>query len=121
RSGVPDIDPAAHTLTIHGLVTRPLVFTVAELQRLPSVSRVLFLECSGNGNAEWKGGNEPTVQRTHGLTSCSEWTGVPLSALVNACGVEPGASWILAEGGDACKLARSLPLAKAMADVLVAY
>jgi len=85
------------------------------------VSRVVFLECSGNGSSEWKGANEPDVQRTHGLTSCSEWTGVLLSTLLNACGVQPRASWILAEGADACKLARSLPLSKAMADVLVAY
>jgi len=121
HGGVPDLDPAAHRLTIHGLVDRPLVFTVDELKRLPSVSRILFLECSGNGNAEWKGGNEPDVQRTHGLTSCSEWTGVPLAMLLKECGVQRDASWILAEGADACKLARSIPLAKAMADVLVAY
>ena len=69
HGGVPDIDPAAHTLTIHGLVDRPLVFTIDELKRLPSVSRIMFLECSGNGNSEWKGAGEPTVQRTHGLTS----------------------------------------------------
>jgi sulfane dehydrogenase subunit SoxC len=121
HSGVPDIDPAAHSLTIHGLVDRPLVFTVDELKRLPSVSRIIFLECSGNGNTEWKSGSEPDVQRTHGLTSCSEWTGVPLATLLDACGVQPAASWLLAEGADACKLARSLPLEKARADVLVAY
>jgi len=121
HSGVPDLDPAAHTLTIHGLVDRPLVFSVDELKRLPSVSRLLFLECSGNGNTEWKGGAEPTVQRTHGLTSCSEWTGVPLSTLLNEARVQPAAKWILAEGGDACRLGRSVPLAKAMDDVLVAY
>jgi sulfane dehydrogenase subunit SoxC len=121
HGGVPDLDPATHTLTIHGMVDRPLVFTVDELKRLPSVSRIMFLECSGNGNAEWKGGGEPTVQRTHGLTSCSEWTGVPLAMLLDACGVQPGASWMLAEGADACKLSRSVPLSKAMDDALVAY
>lgn len=121
HSGVPEIDPAAHSLTVYGLVDRPLVFGVDELKRLPSVSRVLFLECSGNGLAEWKGGTDPDVQRTHGLTSCSEWTGVPLSTLLDECGVQPAAAWILAEGADACKLARSIPLAKALKDVLVAY
>src|SRR5207247_10594928 len=70
HSGVPEIDPAAHTLTIHGLVDRPLVFTMDELKRLPSMSRIHFLECSVNGNSEWKGAGEPTVQRTHGLTRC---------------------------------------------------
>jgi sulfane dehydrogenase subunit SoxC len=121
HGGVPDIDPSTHSLTIHGLVDRPLVFTVAELKRLPSVSRIIFLECSGNGNSEWKGAGEADVQRTHGLTSCSEWTGVPASTLLKACGVRREASWVLAEGADACKLARSLPLAKVMEDVLVAY
>ena len=121
HSGVPDIDPSMHSLTIHGLVDRPLMFTVDELKRLPSVSRIAFLECSGNGNSEWKGAGESDVQRTHGLTSCSEWTGVPASTLLEACGVRREASWVLAEGADACKLARSLPLAKVMKDVLVAY
>src|SRR3982751_459587 len=57
HSGVPDIDPALHTLTVHGLVDRPLVFSVDELKRLPSVSRIHFLECSGNSGSEWKGGS----------------------------------------------------------------
>jgi sulfane dehydrogenase subunit SoxC len=121
HGGVPDIDPSAHTLTIHGLVDRPLVFSVDELKRLPSVSRIFFLECSGNSSTEWKGANESDVQRAHGLTSCSEWTGVWLSTLLRECGVQTKGTWILAEGADACKLARSLPIAKAMHDVLVAY
>jgi len=121
HGGVPDLDPATHTLTIHGLVDRPLVFTVDELKRLPSVSRIFFLECSGNSASEWKGANEADVQRAHGLTSCSEWTGVWLSTLLRECGVQPNGTWILAEGADACKLARSIPIAKAMRDVLVAY
>ena len=121
HGGVPDLDPAAHTLTIHGLVDRPLVFTVDELKRLPSVSRILFLECSGNSQSEWKGAANASVQRTHGLTSCSEWTGVSVAMLLRECGVQPSASWMLAEGADAPKLARSIPIAKAMQDVLVAY
>ena len=123
HGGVPDIDPSAHTLTIHGLVERPVVFTVEELKRLPSVSRIFFLECSGNSASEWKGAGtgESDVQRAHGLTSCSEWTGVPLSTLLRDGGVQPDGRWILAEGADACKLARSIPIAKAMRDVLVAY
>src|SRR5436305_13726743 len=75
HAGVPDLDPATHTLTIHGMVDRPLMFTVDELKRLPSVSRIMFLECSGNGNSEWKRAGEPTVQRPHRLTGCSERTG----------------------------------------------
>jgi sulfane dehydrogenase subunit SoxC len=121
HSGVPEIAPAAHTLMIHGLVERPLVLTIDELKRLASASRVLFIECSGNSSSEWLGSVGPTVQRTHGLTSCSEWTGVWLSTLLRECGVQGGASWVLAEGADAARMARSIPLDKAMSDVLIAY
>jgi sulfane dehydrogenase subunit SoxC len=122
HAGVPAIDPATHTLTIHGLVDRPLVFSVDELKRLPSMSRIHFLECSGNSMTEWRGGStESSVQRIHGLTSCSEWTGVPLSLLLRECGVKPEATWILAEGADACKLTRSIPMTKAIDDAFVAY
>jgi len=122
HAGVPEIDPATHTLTIHGLVDRPLVLTVDELKRLPSVSRIHFLECSGNSGGEWRGGSaESDVQRIHGLTSCSEWTGVPVSTLLRECAVQPNATWMLAEGADACKLARSIPMKKAMDDAMVVY
>jgi sulfane dehydrogenase subunit SoxC len=121
HSGVPDLDPGMHTLTIHGLVNRQLVFTLDELKRFPSVSRIFFLECSGNTSSEWRGANAPDAQRSHGLTSCSEWTGVWLSTLLRECAVTPAATWILAEGADAARVARSIPIAKAMKDVLVAY
>ena len=121
HAGVPELDPAQHTLTIHGLVDRRLVFTVAELKQLPSISRIYFLECSGNSSSEWRGSGEASVQRAHGLTSCSEWTGVSLALLLKECGLQPAGSWILAEGADPCRMARSIPMAKALADVLVAY
>jgi sulfane dehydrogenase subunit SoxC len=121
HSGVPDLDPAVHTLTIHGLVNRQLVFTLDELKRFPSVSRIFFIECSGNTSSEWRGASAPEVQRSHGLTSCSEWTGVWLSTLLRECAVTPAATWILAEGADAARVARSIPIAKATKDVLVAY
>jgi sulfane dehydrogenase subunit SoxC len=121
HSGVPDLDPSAHTLTIHGLVNRQLVFTLDELKRFPSTSRIFFLECSGNTSSEWRGGNAINVQLSHGLTSCSEWTGVWLSTLLRECAVTPAGTWILAEGADAARVARSIPMAKAMKDVLVAY
>ena len=75
---VPDIDPKEYRLLIHGMVDRPLEFTLEELKRFPSVSRVHFLECLGNRARP----EDKTVQETHGLTSCSEWTGVPLSLLL---------------------------------------
>jgi sulfane dehydrogenase subunit SoxC len=120
RGGRPDIDPAQHRLLISGMVDRPAVLTVEEIERLPSISRILFLECAGNSRL----GRPPTaksVHGTHGLTACSEWTGVPLSLLLREAGVRQGATWIVAEGADATGNERSIPMAKAMDDVLVAY
>jgi sulfane dehydrogenase subunit SoxC len=106
---------------IHGMVDRPVVLTMAEIKRLPSTSRILFLECQGNTQREWSAPFEKTVDGTHGLTSCSEWTGVALSLLLREAGVRKGAACIVAEGADASGNERSLPMAKAMDDVLVAY
>ena len=121
RGGVPDIDPSTHRLLIHGMVDRPVILTMDEIKRLPSVSRVHFLECAGNTQTEWGAPTAPTVQWTHGLTSCTEWTGVPLALLLREVGVQKGATWIVAEGGDATGNERSLPMAKAMQDILVVY
>ncbi|HEX4595877.1 MAG TPA: sulfite dehydrogenase [Bryobacteraceae bacterium] len=118
HAGVPDIDPHRHRLMIHGMVDRPLVLTMDEVKRFPSVSRVYVIECSGNG---FRNKGAKTAQEAHGLVSCSEWTGVPLSLLLKEAGVQSGASWIVAEGSDAAKMTRSVPLAKAMNDVLLAY
>jgi len=116
-SYVPEINPDEHRLMIHGMVDRPLVFTMDELKRLPFVSRVHFIECQGNrASAQHK-----TVQESHGLTSCAEWTGVPLSLLLGEAGVQKGASWIVAEGAEEVKGASSIPLGKALDDCLVAY
>lgn len=121
HAGVPTIDPDEHRLLVHGMVDRPLVFTVADLKRLPSVSRVCFIECAGNGGSEWGPRTAPDVQQSHGLASCSEWTGVPLSVLLTEAGARAGSSWLLVEGADACKMQRSVPIQKAMDDAIVAY
>jgi sulfane dehydrogenase subunit SoxC len=121
HAGVATIDPAAHRLMIHGMVERPLVLGMDDILRLPAVSRLHFLECAGNTQG-WEGGDpRDTVQDTHGLMSCAEWTGVPLSALLDDVGVKPGAAWMLAEGADAAGMTRSVPLAKAMDDAILAY
>lgn len=121
HAGVPTIDPARHRLMIHGLVERPRVLTMDDIVRLPSVSRMHFLECSGNSQG-WEGGKpQTTVQDTHGLMSCAEWTGVPLSVVLDEVGVRPGAAWMLAEGADGAGMTRSIPLAKAMDDAILAY
>ena len=121
HSGIPAIDPATHRLVIHGLVDRPLSLSMAEIRRLPSVSRIMVLECGGNSAGEWAATTGADVQRSYGLVSGSEWTGVPLSLLLAEAGVQPRASWVIAEGADACRMMRSIPLAKAMENSLLGY
>ena len=107
---------------IHGLVKQPMIFTVDDLERLPAVSRLAFLECSGNSHDLWLPANPDfTVQDTHGLTSTSEWTGVPLTTLLREVGVRPGATWLLAEGNDSAHMDRSIPMEKALDDAMIAY
>jgi sulfane dehydrogenase subunit SoxC len=121
HSGIPDINPDTHRLLIHGLVKRPLVFTLESLGRYPRESRVAFLECGGNGQLLYQKEPAPVgVQAIHGLVSCAEWTGVKLSVLLQEAGVDPKAKWILAEGADAAGMSRSIPVAKAMEDALIA-
>jgi sulfane dehydrogenase subunit SoxC len=121
HAGRATVDPHQHRLMIHGLVERPLMLTMDDLMRFPSVSRVQFLECAANGGMEWRGAQLNSVQFTHGMLSCCEWTGVPLSTLLDEVGVKDGAKWILAEGADGASMDRSIPLDKARDDVLVAY
>lgn len=120
HAGVPSIDPDTHRILIHGLVDRPLVFTMNDLMRFPAVSRVHFLECSGNSLTEY---TKPasTVQTSHGLLSCAEWTGVPLATLLQEVGVQPEGKWLLAEGADGAGMTRSHPLEKAMDDALIVF
>lgn len=122
HSGIPDIDPDQHRLVIHGLVRRPLVFTLDALHRYPMESRIAFIECAGNSQAL----NAPKplplgMAAIHGVFSCAEWTGVRLSTLLDEAGVDPSARWLIAEGADSCAMSRSIPLAKAMDDTLVCF
>lgn len=121
HAGVPNIDPEAHQLLIHGLVDRPLILSMDDIVRFPSVSRIHFLECSGNTQGWTKGNPKWTVQDTHGLLSGSEWTGVPLSTVLAEVGLKPQAKWILAEGADAAAMTRSIPIEKALDDALLAF
>jgi len=122
HAGVPAIDPQRYKLLIHGMVERPMVFDLAALRRFPAVSALHFLECSGNGSASYRNIRpELTPQLIDGLTSTSEWTGVPLASLFREVGVKSGATWFLAEGEDAAVMARSIPIEKGWQDALVAY
>jgi len=121
HAGVPDIDPAQHRLLVHGMVKRPLILTMDDLLRYPSVSCIHFLECSGNTLSEWRKPAAKSVQISHGLLSCAEWTGVRLAAVLDDAGVDPEAKWALAEGADAAAMARSIPVTKLWDDALLAY
>jgi sulfane dehydrogenase subunit SoxC len=118
HGGVPLIDPHKYELLIHGMVEKPTIFTLADLKRFPALSRICFIECSGNFR---QGKETMTPQEICGLTSQSEWTGVMLSTLFREVGVSPKASWFLAEGADAAVMTRSIPVNKGWEDGMIAY
>jgi sulfane dehydrogenase subunit SoxC len=121
RTGFPDIDPAKHRLVIHGLVREPKVFTLEALARYPMESRISFVECGGNSAPLYnKDPVQANVQAIHGLLSCAEWTGVRLSTLLEETGIDPQAKWFLAEGADGPSMNRSIPIAKALDDAMIA-
>ncbi len=121
HGGTPTIDPANHSLVVHGMVSTPKKFTMADLKRFPSVTRKHFIECSGNGLTEWNKPTLKTVQGTHGLLSTSEWTGVQFATIAREVGLKDGSSWVLAEGADAAVMTRSIPIEKMLKDALLVY
>ncbi len=121
HNGVPEIDPATWKLTVHGQVDKPLVFDLNALHRYPMTSKIAFIECGGNSNSMWR--SKPTQAPAgylHGLVSCSEWTGVSLSLLLQEAGLKPDARWLVADGLDAAGVSVSIPIEKIMQDTLVA-
>ena len=122
HQGWVDIDPRRHRLMINGLVEKPLVFTMEDLLRMPSVSRIHFLECGANTGLEWGNTAVPTVQYTHGMISGSEFTGVPVSLLLERAGYDrKRARVLLAEGADGSSMTRTVNLENALDDALVVY
>jgi sulfane dehydrogenase subunit SoxC len=119
HGGVPTIDPAQHRLMLHGLVERPLIFTMDDLRRFPSESRIHFLECSGNPGYSKPYGK--TASDLVGLVSCAEWTGVSLKLVLEEAGLKPEAKWVVAEGADAAALTRSIPIEKCLEDAMLVY
>lgn len=122
-----DVDPSKHRLMVNGsderIVKTPMVFTMDELMRLPSVSRFHFIECGANTGMEWGNVAVPTCQYTHGMLSCSEFTGVPLRLLLERCGVDfKRGRYVLGEGADGSSMTRTLPMELVESgEVLVAY
>jgi sulfane dehydrogenase subunit SoxC len=121
HNGVPDIDPAQHELFIHGMVKRPLAFSLDALMRYPMETRIYFVECAGNSGAF--GQPQPpqmTAGELNGLLSCSEWTGVRLGTLLDEAGLNKDAKWVIAEGADSAAMSRSIPLEKCLDDCMIA-
>ena len=122
HQGWVDIDPAKHRLMLNGMVKQEMVFTMEDLMRLPSVSRIHFIECGANTGMEWGNVAVPTVQYTHGMLSCCEFTGVPLSILLDMAGADiKKGKYILAEGGDGSGMTRTISMEMALDDVLVVW
>ena len=122
HQGWVDIDPSTHRFMINGLVKNPKVYTMDDLMRLPSVSRMHFIECGANTAMEWGNVSVPTVQYSHGMLSCSEFTGVPLSVLLEDCGYDKkNGKFVLAEGADGSGMTRTIPIERALDDVMVAW
>jgi sulfane dehydrogenase subunit SoxC len=119
HAGVPTIDPAQHRLMLHGLVERPLVFTMDDIKRFPSESHIYFLECSANPGYKMPYGK--TASDLVGLLSCAEWTGVSLKLVLQEAGLRPDAKWVIAEGADAAAMTRSIPLEKCLDDAILVY
>lgn len=121
HAGIPTIDPARHTLVVHGLVDAPKRFTMADIRRMPSTTRRHFIECSGNTLTEWAGPKAKTVQASHGLLSTSDWTGVRFSEFARQVGIKPEGEWVVAGGADGAAMTRSIPMEKMLRDGMIAY
>ncbi|MGH6675757.1 MAG: sulfite dehydrogenase, partial [Xanthobacteraceae bacterium] len=121
HGGRADVDPRQHRLLIHGLVERPLLLTMDNIMRFPTTSQIHFIECPANGGMEWRGAQLNSLQFTHGMIGCAQWTGVKLSTLLDEVGLKKEAKWVLVEGADAARMDRSLPLEKCLDDCIVAY
>lgn len=122
HQGWYDIDPTKHRLMINGMVRQAKVYTMDDIMRLPSVSRMHFIECGANTATEWGNVAVPTVQYTHGMLSCCEFTGVPLSVLLDDCGFDrKNGKFVLAEGGDGSSMTRTIAMDRALDDAIVAY
>jgi sulfane dehydrogenase subunit SoxC len=119
HGGIPNIDPAQHRLVLHGLVEKPLIFTMEDIRRFPSQSRIHFLECSGNPVYTKPYGK--TASDLVGLLSCAEWTGVSLKLVLQEAGLKPEAKWVVAEGADAAAMTRSIPIEKCLDDAMLVY
>jgi sulfane dehydrogenase subunit SoxC len=121
HAGRPTVDPALHRLMIHGMVEQPRLYTMQDIERFPSVSRIHFIECPANGGMEWRAAQLNSLQFTHGMLGCAEWTGVKVSTILEEVGIKPEGKWALVEGADGAHMARSIPVSKLLDDCMLVY
>lgn len=121
HNGIPELNVTTWTLSISGEVERVLQFNRPSLERYPMMSRILFIECGGNSNAMWYPDPvQAPVGYLHGLISCSEWSGIKISSLLDEAGIKSNAQWLIVDAYDAAGVAVSLPLSKVMDDCFIA-
>ena len=122
HGGVAHVDPNEYRLMIHGLVEKPIVLTLEQLKRYPSVTRTHFIECPANGGQEWRGPQFNSIQFAKGFMSCAEWTGVYIKTILEDLGLDmKKANWMLAEGSDNAEMGRSVPIDKVLDDAMIVW
>jgi len=121
HGGVAHVDPEEYRLMIHGLVEKPIVLTLEQLKRYPSVTRTHFIECPANGGQEWRGPQFNSIQFAKGFMSSAEWTGVYLKTILEDLGLKPEAQWMLAEGSDNSEMGRTIPIDKVLDDAMIVW
>ncbi|PID47835.1 MAG: sulfite dehydrogenase [Proteobacteria bacterium] len=121
HGGIAQIDPNEYRLMIHGLVEKPIVLTLDELKRYPSVTRTHFIECPANGGQEWRAPQYNSLQFAKGFMSCAEWTGVYVKTILEDLGLKPEAKWMLSEGSDNSEMGRTVPIDKVLDDAMIVW
>jgi sulfane dehydrogenase subunit SoxC len=121
HSGAIELSKDDYRLMINGLVDQELVFTYADLERFPRVTRTFFLECAANTGMEWAGAQLNGSQFTHGMIHNMEYTGITLRTLLDEAGIKPEGKWLYVEGADASSNGRSIPMEKALDDCMIAF
>ena len=121
HGGVAHVDPSMYRLMIHGLVEKPIVLTLEQLKKYPSVTRTHFIECPANGGQEWRGPQFNSVQFAKGFMSCAEWTGVYVKTILEDLGLKPEAQWMLTEGSDNSEMGRTVPIDKVLDDAMIVW
>jgi len=122
----PDIDESEWTVSLTGLVDEEIELSMEELKRNFTTETVFHtMQCSGNGRSYFDpqvGGN----QWSFGAVGNAEWTGAPVSEILEAYGADTSEGmWLTVMGGDNPEgediFTRSIPMSKVNEDVLLAF